>query len=525
MPLDFGRNSEDPRLRRRAPPNYLGRSTQYRIFALLASLFLVVFLMEQAGKPENWRWIWTIGENRAPVDGDVDTRLRPAAGSRIEGTVAEPLLVRPTVDAAAESAQPAAQAPGPPRHRDPPRDRAVSPAGAASATDSRTGRPSPARPSPSPPSSPDAASALAAPSEPTSDFVSPVADEAMLRAQCDVWSRLLDSLDDHRRDEFLAGLKAARDGQARPTEAATAWTEIIRQLDAGWQDYVNKAFLTVQQDGGQLTDREKRDWLHVIDTLKRDWRDRLEPTFRAMGAGRPLEPVQAAAIDNVQAVLDRVFLESIRDNTVFRGAEKDAWFRMLEQLDRREPSDLQRASTGYVGFLQLYKQPEAYRGKLVTIKGSVRMGYYRTAPDNLYGIPGYYVFWVKPVGSKSPIVVYSLEIPSGFPDVAKLERDGERPRLDEDVEFTGFFFKRWAYRAQDDTRLAPLVLAKTPRWERPPGAAADRPPSAWFWFAVFGGAAGFGFGLAAVFFWLTRRSPVSEMPARLDFLEPTDATS
>ena len=82
----------------------------------------------------------------------------------------------------------------------------------------------------------------------------------------------------------------------------------------------------------------------------------------------------------MQTTLDQVFLDSVRDNTVFRGGEKDAWFRMLEQLNERDLPTLRRESTGYVGFLQLYKQPTAYRGKLVTVAGTIRLGYYREAP-------------------------------------------------------------------------------------------------------------------------------------------------
>jgi gluconate kinase len=476
MPLDFNGNSNDQRFRRRPPPNYLARRTQYRIFALVGSLFLVFFLMEQARKPENWRWIWTVGGAQAPVQDDVDTRLRPPPGSPAGGDGASPLLI--TADGEVSlPAKPDAK---------------------------RQDRTKPAR-----------EMAVGTTSEPS---------QPMRQARHDLWSRLLESLTDDQRTDFLYGLKAARDKQALGAKAIPAWSQIIEHLEAGWQNYVHKAFLAVGQDSGRLTDAEKQSWLQVIETLKRDWQEGVQPALQAVGAGPSLDARRQTVIDDVQSTLDQVFLDAIRDNTVFRNAEKDAWFRMLEQLDQRDLSALQRQSTGYVGFLQLYKQPDAYRGKLVTIAGTIRMGYYREAPPNLYDIKGYYVFWLRPAGAKSPIVVYCLEIPDGFPDVAKLERDGERPQLDEEVEFTGFFFKRWAYRAQDDTRLAPLVLAKAPRWERPVDADddANQPPSPWFWTAVFGGTGGFGIGLAALFFWLTRRSPPPDVPLQIEFLERGD---
>ncbi len=466
MPLDLTGKSDDGRFRRRPPPDYLARRTQYRIFALIASLFLILFLMEHARQPENWRWIWTIGGGQVPGEEDVDTRLRapdqPAPGN----DHSEPLVMTAEAEAL-------------------------------------------------PPSSP--------PSVPTATAAPPDAAAALLRARHDLWSRLLEALGDQPRTMFLGGLKAGRDGHCLPASDLPAWANAVDQLQAGWQDYVHTAILAVGDDSGQLTDAEKQSWLQVIDSLQQDWRDRVQPLLQALGTGQPPGQPQRTAAAEVQSTLDQVFLDSIRDNTVFRNAEKDAWFRLLEQLDERALASLQRESTGYVGFLQLYKQPTAYRGKLVTVAGTIHMGYHVDAPQNLYGIAGYYVFWLRPAGAKSPIVVYCLGIPDGFPDVAKAPA-GERPQLDEPAEFTGYFFKRWAYRARDDTRLAPLILAKSPRWERRPEAesAANSAPSPWFWLAVLGGTGAFGVGFAAIFFWLTRRTPPPGLPLQMEFLERTD---
>ena len=133
------------------------------------------------------------------------------------------------------------------------------------------------------------------------------------------------------------------------------------------------------------------------------------------------------SLDELQRTLDAVFLKAVRDNTVFTDSEKDAWFRLLEQLQQADGGQLEQESRGEVAFAQLYREPEAYRGQLVTVRGTVRLGYYRQAPRNLYGIDGYYLFWLRPVGSTNPIVVYSLEVPQGFPDVRVLEAQGRKP--------------------------------------------------------------------------------------------------
>jgi hypothetical protein len=182
---------------------------------------------------------------------------------------------------------------------------------------------------------------------------------------------------------------------------------------------------------------------------------------------------------NLPTTLDAAALAAVRDDTVFRSAENDAWFRLCERLQRTAEPDLKAASLGKVGFAPLYRQPQEYRGKLVTVSGTVRLGYYRSAPENRYGIAGYYTLWLRPTGGNSPIAVYALELPSGFPDVQNLEARGQRPLLAEEVEVTGYFFKRWAYRAQDGVRLAPLIVAKIPRWQ--PAPAASPPASRTVW--------------------------------------------
>ncbi len=341
MPLDFQGDSNDRRLRRKPPPDYLSRRTQYRVFALVGSLFLVLFAMEHARKPESWRWLWTIGGGQVPAEADVDTRFRDSSQTHAGREDASPLLV-------------------------------------ALEQDEATGTPAAGR---------------------AESAVPPPTGQPLRQARCDLWSRLLESLGEENRNVLLSGLKAARDKQPLPPDSQSKWSQIVEQLQAGLQDYVNKAFLAVQQDGGRLKDEEKRNWLQVIEALKRDWKDGVHPALQALGRGASLSAEQQTALSGLQETLDAVFLDSVRDNTVFRVAEKDAWFRFLEQLRQRSPADLRRDSTGYVGFLQLFKQPTEYRGKLVTVSGVVRLGYYRKAPKNFYGIDGYYVFWLRPAGT------------------------------------------------------------------------------------------------------------------------------
>jgi hypothetical protein len=464
MPSISGRDASERQRGLKRPPNYLSRSVQWKVFMMVACLMLVFIMMQEAKKPDNWRWLWAFDDSKSSLNEviggeEVDTRLRMPADVASGGEELEEVLIEGIGDA----------------------DSALE-------TSNNSSRP------------------------PDRDRVSPMVQEMtpVEHARHDSWTRLLNSLGKENRSRFLRGLKAVRD-RGEPTEDdRIAWGSIIPILDSGWHDYLDKAFLAVSQDQGQLTDDEKRAWLDVIQELKSQWTEHLEPALGAISAGRTPTPEQRQTLTSLQSALDRVFLDEIRDNTVFRPGEKDAWFRMLERLKAANNDELQAASLGQVGYLQLYRQPNDYRGKLVSVKGEIRLGHYRRAPENFYGIEGYYIFWLKPAGSNSPIVVYCLGVPEQFPDVVAIEREGEKPELDEEAEFTGFFFKRWAYRAEDGTRLTPLLLAKSPRWQAPVQAehASRSLPDSSTWILMISGALIFGIGVAYFVYRASLRSPV-----------------
>ncbi|NUQ63835.1 MAG: hypothetical protein HUU20_15265 [Pirellulales bacterium] len=138
-------------------------------------------------------------------------------------------------------------------------------------------------------------------------------------------------------------------------------------------------------------------------------------------------------------------------------------------------------------YVQLAQQPEAYRGELVTLAGTVRRAQRVTAPKNDRGIESYYQLWLQPEDDPTdPIVVYSLELPEGFPTGMEVSAD---------ARLTGFFFKRWAYMAQDRLRSAPTVLSRTVDWRKRTETVAPRrdgDPSIWLVLGVSAGLAALG---------------------------------
>ncbi len=168
---------------------------------------------------------------------------------------------------------------------------------------------------------------------------------------------------------------------------------------------------------------------------------------------------------------DRNLLTPIQDDAPFRDDEQAAWFGLLATLRDADPRALAEASLGEVTYVQLFDQPEVYRGRIVTLRGIARRVLFMDAPANEEGIRGYYQVVLEPAdGSNSPVILYVLELPEGFPTGGDVSAK---------VAVKGYFFKRWVYTARDRIRSAPVVLAKKLKWrpDAEPEKPARKPPS------------------------------------------------
>jgi len=179
--------------------------------------------------------------------------------------------------------------------------------------------------------------------------------------------------------------------------------------------------------------------------------------IRALPFEDASEPTSSEATTYLSGV-DADALQAVEDDRPLRAIERESWFNLWQVLRESDEQVLRSNSLGPVGFVPLFKQPGVYRGKLVDIRGTVHTAYRTKAPPNDLELSEYYVCWIRPDGgSNSPVAAYVLDLPSEFPI-------GEDVR--EVVHVTGFFFKRMAYLAQDGSRTAPLLQAKTVRWLR-----------------------------------------------------------
>ncbi|HUY91991.1 MAG TPA: hypothetical protein VMV10_24840 [Pirellulales bacterium] len=191
--------------------------------------------------------------------------------------------------------------------------------------------------------------------------------------------------------------------------------------------------------------------------------------------------------------VDAELLAEVRDDTVFRSGEADAFYHLLGILAKTDEKSLEQASRGPVTFTQLFTQPKEYRGELVTVEGTLRRNESLRAVKNKYGIERYAKLVIQPKDRAEPLLVYCLEPPAKLPF-------GDD--LNEPIKATGFFYKRQAGMAGDGIRTWPLVLAKTVQSTPPAPAAAPAQRDAVS--PTLAVVVSIGFALAVVWFVLGR---------------------
>jgi hypothetical protein len=203
-------------------------------------------------------------------------------------------------------------------------------------------------------------------------------------------------------------------------------------------------------------------------------------------------------------------LEAIRDDSPSLRDEQQCSLRLLDILHHTNNDALRAASLGPVSYAQLFCQPDQYRGRLVTVSGVVRRANRVPLASNSYGIKDYHQVWLWPSDSPTePIVIYCLDLPKGFP---------EGTDLVEEVEVTGFFFKRWAYQAKEAIRTAPEILARTLQWRQTSSVASETPTNLTTILLAIGAAALLSL-LAAWYVYARTESRQPDLPERLPNLD------
>jgi hypothetical protein len=333
------------------------------------------------------------------------------------------------------------------------------------------------------------------------------------RAWASGWIDVFGKVSHDDRQTMYELLKAAREGESLSKSQTATAGDMIQRLDGAWADYRAIAKSSIQD----LTEEEKSAWLPVLENLELRWSVETKPLLMILALGDSLSEGQKTHLVGLQDLLDRLELKAIQDNTPWRTSEREIWFRLLGKLQKRTAEELRRESNGPISYAQLFKQSATYRGKLVTVRGTAADVYWVEAPENAYGIKRYWVYWLRPDGANSPILVYSLHKPEGFPFIDIADAGQKKMPTLEDVEFTGFYFKRYAYQGQGGIFTAPMLLAREPRWLASPLNSRMDVPSPVTFLAVASGLAVLATALAVWVYYQYRpgRTREGELPARI----------
>jgi hypothetical protein len=160
------------------------------------------------------------------------------------------------------------------------------------------------------------------------------------------------------------------------------------------------------------------------------------------------------------AKIDRDLLAGVEDEAPVRNAtdnypEERAYNYLLIHARKFNVADLRSQARTDLTFVHLFEEPAKYRGQLVTLKGRLRR-LLRFDPPALpakEGVPNLYEGWLYSSGSvANPFCILASEVGPGLSIGEKIDRD---------VIFTGYFFKRYRYKAGDGWRDAPLLIGRS----------------------------------------------------------------
>ena len=284
-----------------------------------------------------------------------------------------------------------------------------------------------------------------------------------------LWIAILKKLTSAEQQTLVDTLHRARNGQRGNDQQHTHWWDLYQKIDLLYQKYEQQLMLSIHTTSTALTLEQKTRVQAVLGQLRTRWTQTLRKAFLDILETTPDERDQEAnqtEYQFIQHILDQIGISRIDDHTVFRNSDNLAWFRMLETLRTAAADRLQASVLVTPNILELTKQQDAFRGKLISMRGEVRKAYRVQAPTNQLDIPQYYVLVIRPSGGgTTPLIVYCLQPPSGFPSLPDKDIDRSTADMNDVVQVTGYFFKSWAHvGTQGQMFSSPLMLANSFQW-------------------------------------------------------------
>jgi hypothetical protein len=173
----------------------------------------------------------------------------------------------------------------------------------------------------------------------------------------------------------------------------------------------------------------------------------------------------AALAGRESTPLDETLWGPVKDNAIFLPAEQPAWFALLQQARALSPAELATQSVANVAYAQLVNQPDAYRGRSVQVAGRIVRESTKPVAKNDFGLTELHQLILAPRGGGQwPMVIYTIDLPVGFP---------RGDNLSEDVVVDGLFFKNWSFPYDGGMGLAPVLVTPTIAWSSAKGGVVN----------------------------------------------------
>lgn len=182
----------------------------------------------------------------------------------------------------------------------------------------------------------------------------------------------------------------------------------------------------------------------------------------------PAEEVPPLRADLFKAIRDHRPLGGWERNS----GEAQAYTDALIKASRTSPHLFTKQARRDLSYVHLFDEPWRYRGEVVQIRGKLRLLQRWEVPAmaRQAGVPEFYMAWIADEDyTKNWWAVLLTELPPGVEPTGK---------VDHEVTFSGYFFKRYRYTALDQSkpnefREAPLLIGRTLTLRQPPISAFD----------------------------------------------------
>jgi hypothetical protein len=160
------------------------------------------------------------------------------------------------------------------------------------------------------------------------------------------------------------------------------------------------------------------------------------------------------------AAINKELLSGVEDGAPIRNADENyaenrAYNYLLVQSRKLGAAELRAQARTDLTFVHLWEEPAKYRGQLITLHGRLRrlVRYDPTPLAAKEGVPDLFEGWLYADGNFSnPFCILASEIGPGLHPGQKIDRE---------VTFTGYFFKKYRYPAGDGWRDAPLLIGRS----------------------------------------------------------------